>query len=168
MRTSAVTDRSTRPPRHSRVCSSTMETILIGRPSVVASNWKSTAQTLFGASAFGRSGAVRGAQAFASAALRHPQALFAPEPLDLLVVHGPALTAGVVIRPAGTPAADGLWRTSRSHCPQRRIRIGRVVAAPARRRCVVRFCPVTRQANRSLTPIVAMRWCNGRPPAFRA
>jgi hypothetical protein len=31
--------RSTRPPRHSQVCSSTMDTILIGRPSVVASNW---------------------------------------------------------------------------------------------------------------------------------
>jgi hypothetical protein len=30
--------RSTRPPRHSRVCSSTMDAILIGRPSVVASN----------------------------------------------------------------------------------------------------------------------------------
>jgi len=45
MSTSAVTDRSTRPPRHSRVCSSTMDTILIVRPSVVASNWKSTAHT---------------------------------------------------------------------------------------------------------------------------
>ena len=29
---------STSPPRHSRVCSSMMDTILIGRPSVVASN----------------------------------------------------------------------------------------------------------------------------------
>jgi len=36
------------------VCSSTIEAILIGRPSVVASNWKSTAQTLFGASATGQ------------------------------------------------------------------------------------------------------------------
>jgi hypothetical protein len=45
--------RSTGPPRHSRVCSSTMDTILIGRPSVVASNWKSTAHTTFGASAVG-------------------------------------------------------------------------------------------------------------------
>jgi hypothetical protein len=30
-----------------------MDMILTGRPSVVASNWKSTAQTLFGASAVG-------------------------------------------------------------------------------------------------------------------
>jgi hypothetical protein len=35
-----------------------IDTILIGRPSVVASNWKSTAQTLFGASAVGGFGAV--------------------------------------------------------------------------------------------------------------
>jgi hypothetical protein len=36
-----------------RVCSSRMDTILIGRPSVVASNRKSTAHTTFGASAVG-------------------------------------------------------------------------------------------------------------------
>ena len=50
--------RSTIPPRHSRVCSSTIETILIGRPSVVESNWKSTAHTRLGASAITVSGAV--------------------------------------------------------------------------------------------------------------
>jgi hypothetical protein len=44
-----------------------------------------------------------GAQAFTSAALRHPQALFTPEPLDLLVVRRPALTTGIVIRPAEPP-----------------------------------------------------------------
>ena len=53
MRSSLVMLRSTRPPRHSRVCSSTMDTILTGRPSVVASNWKATAHTAFGASATG-------------------------------------------------------------------------------------------------------------------
>ena len=58
MSTSAVTLRSTRLVKHSRVCSSMIETSLMGRPSVVASNWKSTAQTLFGASAVGRPGAV--------------------------------------------------------------------------------------------------------------
>ena len=57
MSTSAVTERSTRLVRHSRVLSM-MDTSLMGRPSVVASNWKSTAHTLFGASAFGRSDAV--------------------------------------------------------------------------------------------------------------
>ncbi len=35
---------------HSRVCSSTIEQILIGRPCSSASNWKSTAHTTFGAS----------------------------------------------------------------------------------------------------------------------
>jgi hypothetical protein len=35
-----------------------IEAILAGRPSVAESNWKSTAHTLFGASAFGASGAV--------------------------------------------------------------------------------------------------------------
>ena len=39
------------PPRHSRVCSSMIETILMGRPPVVTSNWKSTAHTRLGASA---------------------------------------------------------------------------------------------------------------------
>ena len=58
MSTSAVMLRSTRLVRHSRVCSSMIETSLMGRPSVVASNWKSTAHTLFGASAFGGGGVV--------------------------------------------------------------------------------------------------------------
>lgn len=40
---------------HSRVCSSTIEQILIGRPCSSASNWKSTAHTTFGASAVGAS-----------------------------------------------------------------------------------------------------------------
>ena len=148
------------------MCSSTMDTILIGRPSVVASNWKSTAQTLFGASAFGRSGVVRGAQAFAASALRHAQAFLAPQPLDLLVVHGPALAAGVVIGRA-EPAPRMVLRVLAQPLPQPGIGVGHRGAVGSRR-CVVRFCPVTRQANRSLTFIVAMRWCNGRPPAFRA
>ena len=42
------------------MCSSMMDTILIGRPSVVASNWKSTAHTRFGASAAGRRGVSPG------------------------------------------------------------------------------------------------------------
>ena len=40
---------------HSRVCSSTIEQILINRPCSSASNWKSTAHTTFGASAVGAS-----------------------------------------------------------------------------------------------------------------
>ena len=50
--------RSTIPPRHSRVCSSMIETILTGRSSVVTSNWKSTAHTRLGTSATTVGGAV--------------------------------------------------------------------------------------------------------------
>jgi hypothetical protein len=46
--------------RHSRVCSSMMDTSLMGRPSVVASNWKSAAHTRLGASAVGVSIVVDG------------------------------------------------------------------------------------------------------------
>ena len=45
-----------------------------------------------------------GTHAFAAATLRHAEALLAPQPLDLLVVHHPALCAGVVIRPAVSPS----------------------------------------------------------------
>ena len=51
-----------------------------------------------------------GAQAFAAAALGHAKAFLAPEPLDLLVVDGPAVGAGVVIG-GGTRAAGGPSRT---------------------------------------------------------
>jgi hypothetical protein len=53
-----VLERSTRPPRHPRVCSSTMDTTVTGLPSVVASKGRSTAHTRLGASAFGGSGVV--------------------------------------------------------------------------------------------------------------
>ena len=46
MNHSAVIDRSTRPPKHTLVCSSTMEQILIALPRSAASNWKSTAYTM--------------------------------------------------------------------------------------------------------------------------
>ena len=51
----AVIERSIRPAMHSRVCSSTMEQILIGRPRSSLLNWKSTAHTRFGAEAEGAS-----------------------------------------------------------------------------------------------------------------
>jgi hypothetical protein len=34
---------------------------------------------------------------FAPTSLRHPQALFAPKPLNLLVIHNPAFSPGIVI-----------------------------------------------------------------------
>jgi hypothetical protein len=74
------------------VCSPAIDAILIGRPSVVASNWESTAQTVFGASATGGFGVVD--------VLRRLRRRFCgtrrPQALDLLVVHVPALAAGVV------------------------------------------------------------------------
>jgi hypothetical protein len=48
---SAVIERSTKSSSDSRVCSSTIDTILIALPSMVESNWKSSAHTTFGASA---------------------------------------------------------------------------------------------------------------------
>lgn len=49
-----------------------------------------------------------GAEAFAAAALRHPEAFFAPQPLDLLVVDLPAFTADVVVGAAEAPPGMGL------------------------------------------------------------
>jgi hypothetical protein len=71
---------------------STTDPILIGRPSLVASNWKFTAPPCFGASVVGISGVVLGAQAFTRSTLRHAQTLAAPEPLNVLVIdHSGAL-----------------------------------------------------------------------------
>jgi len=64
---------------------------------VVASNWKSTAHTRFGASAVGGFRRRGRAQPLTTPALRNPQALFPPEPLDLLVVDVPARAAGVPV-----------------------------------------------------------------------
>jgi hypothetical protein len=44
--------------------------------------------------------------AFPSAPLRNPQTFFTPKPLDLLVIHCPALPAGIVIR--GPESATGM------------------------------------------------------------
>jgi hypothetical protein len=62
------------------VCSSTVETILIGHPSVVTSNWKSTAYTRLGASPIAVGGAGA-AVAFAPAALWHSKPFCAPKAL---------------------------------------------------------------------------------------
>lgn len=71
-----------------------MDTILTGRPSVVVSNWKSTAHTLFGASAVAGVGCCRALpDPLPAAVLRDPEVFVAPQPLNLLVVHRPALTA---------------------------------------------------------------------------
>jgi hypothetical protein len=69
-----------------------------------------------------RVGLGRGADAFASAALRHPQTLFAPKPLDLLMIHDPALTPSIVIRRPETTTRMILGILAQPS-PQRRIRV---------------------------------------------
>jgi hypothetical protein len=105
------------------------------------------------------------AETLAPTSLRHPQALVAPEPLDFLVVDLPALSAGIVVGRT-EPAA----RMVPCPVPQPRaqpgIRVGRCRRCGGRR-WVVRFCPVTRQANRSLTFRALIRWCTA-PRALRA
>ena len=49
-----------------------------------------------------------GAEPFATTALRHPEPLVAPQPLDFLVVDWPALSPGVVVGPPVTPPRVGL------------------------------------------------------------
>ena len=88
-----------------------IEAILTGRPSVVESNWKSTAQTLFGCVGFRGVRCGAGAEAFAAPPDRDPQALFAPDPLQLLVIDDPALGRGRRDRPGGNPTADDRWRS---------------------------------------------------------
>src|SRR5690606_9195523 len=51
----------------------------------------------------------RGPDAFAAPPLRDTEALVTPEALDLLVVHDPALSAGIVIR-ASVPVAGMVLR----------------------------------------------------------
>src|ERR1700741_2598630 len=91
-RRSAVIDRSTMFISDTRVCSSIIEAILMASPSVVESNWKSIAHTTFGA--FGLHRRDRGHPGpLPRARHLHLEALFAPQPLNLLLVD---LTAFVV------------------------------------------------------------------------
>src|SRR6218665_3541200 len=62
----------------------------------------------------------RGTNAFAAPRPRDPQALLLPEPLDLLVIDGPALTAGTVIR-APVPPSGASSRTHGASVMQRSI-----------------------------------------------
>ena len=73
----------------------------------------------------------RGSHAFASASLRYAEALVAPEALDLLVVHDPALGAPVVVR-ASVPVPGIVLRPGAQPVPRRPVRIRNGVA-PERR-----------------------------------
>ena len=92
--------------------------------------------------------------AFAASALRHPQSFLAPKALDLLVIHLPAFTAGIVIRGPEPPPGMilGVLRSQSRNAASG----SSGVAATGSWRWVARCCPVTRQANRSLTP--STRW----------
>ena len=88
--------------------------------------------------------------ALAASPLRYPQPFLTPKPLNLFVIHDPDLTAGVAIgRPEPTTwMVAGIFAQP---SPQGGIGIPGVVEAGSNR-WVARCCPVTRQANRSLTP----------------
>lgn len=147
------------------MCSSMIETILMGRPSVVESNWKSTAHTRSGASAV-TVGGGGGAVPFAASPLRHAQPFFTLKSLYLLVIHLPSLGAGVVI---GRPK------------PTTRMVLG-VLAQPGPHRCVriVRrgrdgfvalggaILPVDAAGEPFAEPQHPLEVTNGCPSAFRA
>lgn len=65
----------------------------------------------------------RGSDTLAASPLRDAEAFGSPEALDLLVVHRPALTPGVVIRPP-VPVAGMLLRPRAQPVSQRAIRVG--------------------------------------------
>jgi hypothetical protein len=99
------------PAEDSRVCSSTIGTILIGRPSVVTSNWKSTAYTPIRVHPRLRSVVRRGHRADDAVAL---EAVFVPKALHFLVIDCPAFCTGVVIpgrkwRSQDRNVASGWW-----------------------------------------------------------
>ena len=157
-------DRSTRPPRHSRVCSSTMDTIFTaGRRW-----WRRTGSPPpTPCSAHPPSGCRGGAgtEPFAAPALRHPQTFLAPQALHLLVVHGPALAAGVVVGAAESPPRDASSRTPQ---PPRSAASG---SAGVDARAVALGGAVLpgHPAGEPLTdPITVDQVVNGCPPAFRA
>ena len=147
--------RSTIPPRHSRVCSSTIETILTGPP--VGGGVELEIHRPHPIGCIGDHGVRggRGTVAFAASALRYPKSLFAPKALDFLVIHPPAFTTGVVIRrpeaPPGMILGVGARTSPATRRPghqesMRRVRGGEWRGAAR----------LTRQANRSLTP--STRW----------
>lgn len=86
----------------------------------------------------------------------HTQAFFAPQPLDLLVVHDPAPAASVVV---GTSMSPPRVLPGVGPQPGTQPRIGVLEGVgPGVCRWVDRFCPTSRQARRSLTSKTRRRW----------
>jgi hypothetical protein len=104
--------------------------------------------------------------AFAPPPLRHPQALFAPKPLDLLVIHVPAFPAGIVIS-RSKPAPRMVAGVGAQPGPQRRVRIlGRVRRRFMSLRSAV--LPGDAAGEPFTNPQHPLEVVNGRSPAFRA
>jgi len=106
------------------------------------------------------------AVAFTTPPLRHPQSFVAPKSLDLLVIHMPALTAGIVI---GGPesAARMVLGVGAQPGPQRRIRVGRCC------RCGLMplgsaVLPGDAAGEPFTDPQHPLEMVYGRPPGFRA
>ena len=122
------------------MCSSTIGTILIGRPSVVTSNWKSTAYTQFGC--------IRdygAALAIVLAALWHSKPLFAPKALQFLVIDCLAFCTGVVIRGPKWRSQDRNVASGSGGSRGRLVALGGLML------------PGTQQANCPLTPSTRCR-----------
>lgn len=107
---SPVIERSTSPPRHSRVCSSVMTT---DRDDLHRSSVGGGVKLEVDRAHPGRGHRLMadrlqhggGAGPFPAAVLGDAQSFLAPQPLDLLVVHRPPVRAGVPGGVAETPAA---------------------------------------------------------------
>jgi hypothetical protein len=107
-----------------------------------------------------------GAVAFTLSTLRHPQSFLTPKALNLLVIHCPAFTSGVVVsRPEAT--AGMILGVGPQPLPQCGIRIG-----GCRRGGFVALggavLPGDAAGEPFTDPQYALKVTNGRPPAFRA
>ena len=107
-----------------------------------------------------------GAVAFAASALRYPKSLFAPKALDLLVIHLPAFTTGIVIRGPKPPPGMVLGVLAQPH-PQSGVGIlwGR------RRRFVAlggAMLPGHAAGEPFADPQHPLEVANGCPSTFRA
>jgi hypothetical protein len=104
--------------------------------------------------------------AFTLSTLRHPQSFVAPKALDLLVIHCPAFTSGVVVSRPEAPAGMILG-VGPQPGPQCGIWIGwcRCGGFVALSGAVL---PGHAAGELSTDPQHALEGTNGRAPAFRA
>ena len=104
--------------------------------------------------------------AFAAPPLRHPQSLFAPKPLNLLVIHDPPFRARIVIGGPESTAGMILGVVAKPG-PQRRIRVLR-----GRRGGLVALGGAVLPGHAAGEPLAdpqhTLEMTNGCPPAFRA